>query len=41
MVITEHREGQLAAKRPRMEIETSPTIDTIMAGPVKQASQGQ
>jgi hypothetical protein len=41
MLITEQREGQIAAKRPRMEMETSTTKDTIMAGPAEQASQGQ
>jgi hypothetical protein len=33
--------SQLAAKRPRVELETSTSYDTTMAGPAMQASQGQ
>jgi hypothetical protein len=40
LVVINREEGHMAAKRPRMELETSTMYDTIMAEPAQKANQG-
>jgi hypothetical protein len=41
LTMTSRGEGQIASKRPRMELDTNSSKDTTMAGPAMQANQGQ